>query len=612
MVEWLKNYKHDLNIKKMIILYGNIHDYVYDKFDYTANIKKALDILEKNEKKTIKYNFLTGIDFGTLDESIIYEIISNVNKDRYSLYNGLIVVKTNVRNRRNNFETNGNVSIPVENNMTNMDIVKQDFKNFSDFAALIYNNSKEDLIPINYFIEVGDGIFGKIRSDEVLNEFERRIYYNLINATYNFKNSQIIINVDNLSTIPRDLYLNNPYVSKIFIPLPSRSIRREYFDKKRYNFNIKTSEENEFIDSLDGMSLIEMKQIGILTKLEENLNKSYKDILSQYKYGCLKNAWNELDKNKLLKIKEILKIRVKGQNEAIDKVGNILVKAYTGISGIGHSLSNKKPKGILFFVGPTGVGKTELAKSIAEFVFGDEESCIRFDMSEYNSEHSDQKLIGAPPGYIGYEAGGQLTNKIKEKPFSVILFDEIEKAHNKILDKFLQILEDGRLTDGKGETVYFSESIIIFTSNIGTDKIDSNESDSNFKFKNSVVEYFNNILKRPEILNRIGLDNIITFNFITDYKIFIEIVKSKIENINKFLKEKYENSKIEIKNIDNTLYNLVSNSNINYGARGALNDMEKYLIDPLSIFLFKNDISNSIILAKYNKKESKFNFEVIK
>ncbi|MHB9308697.1 AAA family ATPase, partial [Fusobacterium polymorphum] len=154
----------------------------------------------------------------------------------------------------------------------------------------------------------------------------------------------------------------------------------------------------------------------------------------------------------------------------------------------------------LFFVGPTGVGKTELAKSLASFIFGDENACIRFDMSEYNHEHSDQRLVGAPPGYVGYEAGGQLTNAVKEKPFCVLLFDEIEKAHGRILDKFLQILEDGRLTDGKGETVYFSETIIIFTSNIGAAEVDSNIEPKEVKkqFVEKVQKHFIEVLRRPE------------------------------------------------------------------------------------------------------------------
>lgn len=134
-------------------------------------------------------------------------------------------------------------------------------------------------------------------------------------------------------------------------------------------------------------------------------------------------------------------------------MNKILIRAYTGLSGLQHSAKARTPKGALFFVGPTGVGKTELAKSLAQFLFGDEDACIRFDMSEFNHEHADQRLVGAPPGYVGYEQGGQLTNAVKNRPFSLLLFDEIEKAHPRILDKFLQILEDGRLTDGKGETI---------------------------------------------------------------------------------------------------------------------------------------------------------------
>lgn len=159
--------------------------------------------------------------------------------------------------------------------------------------------------------------------------------------------------------------------------------------------------------------------------------------------------------SKLEKLEDIRHDRVKGQDEAIKKVKSVIIRAYTGFSGLLHSTKPHKPKGILFFVGPTGVGKTELAKVTAEFLFGDEDVCIRFDMSEYSQDHSDQRLIGAPPSYVGYDEGGQLTNAVLEKPFCVLLFDEIEKAHPRILDKFLQILEDGRLTDGHGKTVNF-------------------------------------------------------------------------------------------------------------------------------------------------------------
>jgi ATP-dependent Clp protease ATP-binding subunit ClpA len=145
----------------------------------------------------------------------------------------------------------------------------------------------------------------------------------------------------------------------------------------------------------------------------------------------------------------------------------ILRRCFYNLSGAQFSRYSNRPKGVLFFAGPTGVGKTELAKTITEFIFGSEHNYIRFDMSEFSQEHADQRLVGAPPGYVGYEVGGELTNAIRQRPFSVVLFDEIEKAHPKILDIFLQILDDGRLTSGRGETAYFSESLIIFTSNLG-------------------------------------------------------------------------------------------------------------------------------------------------
>jgi len=209
----------------------------------------------------------------------------------------------------------------------------------------------------------------------------------------------------------------------------------------------------------------EHKKIVEEIRKRKNLENIEATVLT-YKLGVQKNPWNE---KSLLKKVDTLKSRIeeslKGQDKAIEKVCMGLKYAATGLGRIKGS--DRRPRAVFFLAGPTGTGKTEIAKKIAEHIFGSEDSMIRFDMSEFSAEHTDSRLFGAPPGYVGYEAGGELTKAVKQKPFSLILFDEIEKANGRILDKFLQILGDGRLTDGRGETVYFTHTIIVFTSNCG-------------------------------------------------------------------------------------------------------------------------------------------------
>ena len=335
-----------------------------------------------------------------------------------------------------------------------------------------------------------------------------------------------------------------------------------------------------------------------------------------FKYGEKDNPWEKLAYSEVKNIKERLAERVIGQEEAIQKIEKVIVKAYMGMTGIHKASSRSMPKGVLFFVGPTGVGKTELSKTLAKFLFGDEDACIRFDMSEYAQENSDQKLIGAPPGYVGYEEGGQLTNAIKEKPFSVILFDEIEKAakpNPRILDIFLQILEDGRLTDSKGETVYFSESIIIFTSNLGSSQVSPDSDDSNREFIEIVKKYFNEEVQRPELLGRIGYSNIIPFNFIKNEEFSMRIAKSKLKPIKESIQEKYHMELI-FENEEEFLKYIVGGADTAKGGRDILNALNDKLLDDLAMFLFKNrnDLSclrGNKIYVNVGEKELNFRFQ---
>lgn len=228
----------------------------------------------------------------------------------------------------------------------------------------------------------------------------------------------------------------------------------------------------------------------------------------------------ESEKDKLLKLEELIHQRLVNQEEAVRMVARTIRRARVGIK------NPRRPIGVFLFLGPTGVGKTELARTLADVLFGSEDAMIRLDMSEYMEKHSVARLIGAPPGYVGYEEGGQLTEAVRRRPYSVILLDEIEKAHPDVFNILLQVFEDGRLTDGKGNTVDFRNTIIIMTSNIGSEKILESQENVRLEIEKEIRNVF-----KPEFLNRI--DAIVYFKPLTmdEVKKIVEIMVKQLEDI---------------------------------------------------------------------------------
>ena len=283
---------------------------------------------------------------------------------------------------------------------------------------------------------------------------------------------------------------------------------------------------------------------------------------------------------KLLKMEERLHHRVVGQDEAIAAVSNAIRRARAGLQ------DPNRPLGSFIFLGPTGVGKTELARALAEFLFDDEQATIRIDMSEYQEKHTVSRLIGAPPGYVGYEEAGQLTEAVRRRPYAVVLFDEIEKAHGEVLNVLLQLLDDGRLTDGKGRTVDFKNTVVIMTSNVGShliaDQVGSGATSLDEGTRRQVLDVLRSQF-RPEFLNRV--DEIIVFHALSREQMRA-IIDIQLQGLTRRLADR----KIHVELTDRAKDHLIAEGyDPMYGARPLKRTIQREVLDPLAMRVLQGD-----------------------
>jgi hypothetical protein len=576
---WVRELSRFLSIKSQFLLYGNIRDRVPfpvggDVYDMRSVHETVVDVLS-----------MRGYEhFASVDPVNGLTILapSEVDPDQHvkasaSWLNGV---------------AGDDLSFEQEH-MTGRWRAKATFARAVQFSErLVHSREGKCAVIFDYMMGLADG--GKTRDAD---SFIRSLIASYEATPHRGSFNTILWLCDRENELPAWFALDNPRIRSLSVARPdslvrrlvARSLLRSVTGFVAMDDAQRESRVDEFSQQTDGMTLNDLESISNFCSLEGLEAKDIAEAARRYKLGITEDPWQRMGREALSRTENTLRERVRGQEPAIVKSMDILRRALTGLSGAQGSRGSGKPKGVLFLCGPTGVGKTELAKSLTEGLFGDERAYIRFDMSEFNHEHADQRLVGAPPGYLGFEAGGELTDAVREKPCSIILFDEIEKAHGKVLDKFLQILDDGQLTSGKGDRVYFSDAMIIFTSNLGMENVGPGSTFEQLErnLRSGITSYFKNTLNRPELLNRIG-ENIVIFDFVRTEiaeSIFGKMLGNVIARVNDA-----RGIKLTIApGVHQTLMARCTEDLAN-GGRGIGNLLESLFVNPLSRALWDADL----------------------
>jgi ATP-dependent Clp protease ATP-binding subunit ClpC len=416
---------------------------------------------------------------------------------------------------------------------------------------------------------------------------------------------------DALDEVGSRVHMNNINVPKTIIALEEELTANEF--KKNYAISCQKYEEAAgYRDIEKGIKAkLEMAKEEWMNGEKANkitiTEKEVAEVVSMMS-GIPLQKVNELDNGKILNLKENVLSGVIGQDDAVDKVVKAIHRSRVGLK------DPSKPMGSFFLLGPTGVGKTQLAKVLADKVFGSEDALIRVDMSEYMEKFSVSRLVGPPPGYVGYEEGGQLTEKVRRKPYSIILLDEIEKAHPEVFNMLLQVLDDGHMTDGLGRKVDFKNTIILMTSNVGVRKLQDFGSGVGFNTGSNIIqndEYRKSIITKelakkfaPEFLNR--LDDIVIFNSLT------------VENIHKIIDIELKSLNDRIKDLDYSMtisdsakdYIVEQGYDEKFGARPLKRAIQKLIEDPLAELMINGDIKpGHKIKINFNKTKKELNIK---